>query len=83
MRRAAIVLIHDLIMGTAESNVDYPPRHIGKTITLLNYISETDSDLLVREQARSVLEVIEQIGQDFIYPYDEESSNQLDKLRIV
>ena len=83
MRRAAIVLIHDLIMGTAESNVDYPPRHIGKTITLLNYISETDSDLLVREQVRSVLEVVEQIGQDFIYPYDEESSNQLDKLRIV
>lgn len=84
MRRAAIVLIHDLIRGTAESeNVEYPPRYIAKTITLLKYISGTDTDLLVREQAQSVLEVIERIGQDSIYTYDDESSNQLGSLRII
>lgn len=63
MRRAAIVLIHDLIMGTSDSVVAFPKDYQTKVLTILKYITETDNDLLTREQASSVLSTIETITQ--------------------
>lgn len=61
VRRSAIVLIHDLITGTAEHNVAFPEEYKQKIVTLLRYVYENDSDLMVREHARSVLESVHQI----------------------
>lgn len=62
MRRSAIVLIHDLIIGTSESSTNiFPSSYREKVLTVLRYTQQTDSDLLTREQATSVLETIEEL----------------------
>lgn len=62
MRRSAIVLIHDLILGTSESSkVPFPRSYMEKVMTTLRYIQANDSDLLAREQAQSVLVTIDEL----------------------
>lgn len=64
MRRSAIVLIHDLIIGTANTaNIPFPESYQQKVVTTLRYIVESDNDLLVRDQARATLGTIEQLGR--------------------
>ncbi|KAF7999348.1 hypothetical protein HF325_006024 [Metschnikowia pulcherrima] len=65
MRRAAIVLINDLVCGTSKSDkVPFPKYHIEKVLTVLRYIESHDSDLLVREQALSVLQYIDELVKE-------------------
>ncbi|KAM9910028.1 hypothetical protein OXX69_004885 [Metschnikowia pulcherrima] len=65
MRRAAIVLINDLVCGTSKSDkVPFPKYHIEKVLTVLRYIESHDSDLLVREQASSVLQYIDELVKE-------------------
>lgn len=62
MRRAAVVLIHDLILGTSKTDkVIFPSKYREQTVVVLRYITETDNDLLVREQAQAVLDTIEEL----------------------
>lgn len=62
MRRAAVVLIHDLVLGTSETeNVPFPEDYRGKVFNTLSYVSETDEDLLTREQAITVLDDINEL----------------------
>ncbi|KAI5959778.1 uncharacterized protein KGF55_005010 [Candida pseudojiufengensis] len=63
MRRSAITLIQDLILGTSETDkVIIPNTYKEKIVTLLRYISVTDTDLFTREQAQRVLELIEELA---------------------
>ncbi|KAK6461626.1 protein required for cell viability [Scheffersomyces coipomensis] len=64
MRRAAIVLINDMIIGTSsvDSTVPFPKSYQEKVINLLQYIKETDNDLLTREHAQSVLDTIQELS---------------------
>ncbi|CAI5760350.1 unnamed protein product [Candida verbasci] len=62
MRRSAIVLILDLILGTSESDkIEFPSTYKEKVIVRLKYIVETDNDLLTREQAQKVLDTINEL----------------------
>lgn len=62
MRRAAIVLIYDLVAGTSRSEkVPFPDSYRQKVLVLLRYAVEQDNDLLVREQAQDVLNYIEEL----------------------
>lgn len=62
MRRSAIVLIHDLIVGTSKSDsVPFPISYKEKVVTVLRYVKENDSDLLTREHAQTVLETIDEL----------------------
>lgn len=62
MRRSAVVLIHDLIIGTSNTeDVPFPREHQQKVFDTLVYILETDEDLLTREQANKVLEDIKEL----------------------
>ncbi|EGV65740.1 hypothetical protein PSN45_003472 [Yamadazyma tenuis] len=64
MRRSAVVLIHDLILGTSDTEeVPFPEEYREKVLNTLRYILETDEDLLTREQAQSVLDDIEELVQ--------------------
>lgn len=60
MRRSAIVLINDLILGTSSSDkISFPREYQEKVTTILRYIVETDNDLLAKEQAQTVLDTID------------------------
>lgn len=62
MRRAAVVLIHDLILGTSNSpSVPFPQNYQSKVVTVLKYVKETDVDILVREQCQVVLDTIDEL----------------------
>ncbi|RLV89974.1 RNA polymerase II assembly factor RTP1 [Spathaspora sp. JA1] len=62
MRRSSVVLIHDLILGTSETDkLPFPEKYREKVVVKLKYISQSDSDLLVREQAISVLDYINEL----------------------
>lgn len=64
MRRSAIVLIHDLIVGTTNSTaISFPQSYQRKVVVTLKYIVETDNDLLVRDQAKSTLDTVEELSQ--------------------
>ena len=64
MRRTAVVLIHDLILGTSNSErVEFPNEYREKVVNTLKYVLETDNDLLVREQAQIVLDTIDELVQ--------------------
>ncbi|CUM47176.1 uncharacterized protein AC631_02633 [Debaryomyces fabryi] len=64
MRRCAVVLIHDLIIGTSNSErVEFPKEYREKVSNTLKYILETDNDLLAREQAQIVLDTIDELVQ--------------------
>ncbi|KAG7661134.1 uncharacterized protein J8A68_005371 [[Candida] subhashii] len=73
MRRAAIVLIHDLILGTSETNkVMFPKRYQESVFRILRYVSETDNDLLAREQAQRVLKTISELTEAAMELYREQ-----------
>lgn len=62
MRRSAIVLIHDLILGTSKtSKVPFPSTYRERVLTVLRYVHSHDSDYLAREQALTVLETIDEL----------------------
>ncbi|KAG5419474.1 hypothetical protein I9W82_003241 [Candida metapsilosis] len=62
MRRAAVVLIQDLILGTSETDkVEFPEKYREKVVTILKYVASTDNDIFVREQAQKVLDLIEEL----------------------
>lgn len=64
MRRAAAVLIHDLIIGTSNTSVvAFPQEYRQKVYDVLRYVLETDNDPLVREQARIVLSTIHDLAK--------------------
>ncbi|EGW30071.1 uncharacterized protein SPAPADRAFT_144558 [Spathaspora passalidarum NRRL Y-27907] len=72
MRRSAVVLIHDLVLGTSESDkVPFPEKYRERVIVKLRYVSETDSDLLVREQATAVLDTIDELVKLAMELYEE------------
>lgn len=74
IRRAAIMLIYDLILGTSETDkVEFPQHYKSKVITVLKYIAETDNDLLVREQAQKVLATVEELIELAMELYKEEN----------
>ncbi|KAK6201213.1 protein required for cell viability [Scheffersomyces amazonensis] len=63
MRRAAIVLLDDMIMGTSlTDNVPFPRKYQQNVINLLRYITQTDNDLLTRENAQQVLDSIHELA---------------------
>lgn len=62
MRRAAVVLIQDLILGTSETDkIQFPEKYREKVVTILKYVASTDNDIFVREQAQKVLDIIEEL----------------------
>lgn len=64
MRRSAVVLIHDLIVGTSESEkLPFPLEYRLPVKQALSYAFDTDNDLLVRDQAKSVLDTIEKLAR--------------------
>lgn len=63
MRRSAIVLIHDMVTGTSNSeNVPFPRSYMLKVVDTLRYIQGNDTDLLVREQAQTDLDYIQELA---------------------
>lgn len=58
MRRSAVVLINDLIIGCLNGDTPLTPQDQTKITTVLQYIFDNDNDLLTREQAKTVLEDI-------------------------
>ena len=77
MRRAAIMLIYDLILGTSETDkVEFPQQYKSKVITVLRYVAETDNDLLVREQAQKVFATVEELIELAMELYKEENQVQ-------
>lgn len=64
MRRSALVLIHDMIMGTSMSDkTPFPTDYQQKTFDIVSYVKEHDKDILTREQAASVLSYIEELAK--------------------
>lgn len=64
MRRAAIVLIHDLVLGTSKfDSVPFPRTYVERVLTKLRYVSENDFDLLVKDQAKSVLDLVDELSR--------------------
>ncbi|KAI3406498.2 hypothetical protein KGF56_000630 [Candida oxycetoniae] len=73
MRRAAVMLIQDLILGTSETNkVEFPEKYREKVVVLLRYIVDTDNDIFVREQAQKVLSLIQELAKLAIQLAEEE-----------
>lgn len=59
MRRSALVLIHDLLMGTSMTpDVPFPPEYQQRVFDIVSNIRDNDGDLLTKEQASSVLQTI-------------------------
>ena len=55
MRRAAVMLIQDLIIGTSETDkVEFPKKYQRQISTLLKYVEHTDNDIFVREQIQNL-----------------------------
>lgn len=62
MRRAALVLIHDVIAGTsATDKVPFPKEYQRKVLVVVRRVKENDPDILTREHAQSVLSYIEDL----------------------
>lgn len=62
MRRAAIYLIHDLILGCSKVEDDiFPSGSRSTIITKLRYAENEDCDLMVREHAKAALKTIEDL----------------------
>lgn len=62
MRRSAVVLIHDLILGTSNTaEVPFPEDYRQKVLDVLRYVVDTDKDILTREQAQNVLDDIQEL----------------------
>lgn len=62
MRRSAVVLIHDLVIGTSNtSDVPFPDEYKQKVLNILSYVLDHDNDLLTRDQAQTVLDDIEML----------------------
>lgn len=62
MRRAAIVLISDLVLGTSKTDkVPFPASYREKVLVGLRYVRAHDLDLLVQEQAQAVLDYIDEL----------------------
>lgn len=62
MRRAAVVLIGDMVEGTSMTDkVPFPTNYTKKVWETLTYISTHDTDVLTREQARLVLDYINEL----------------------
>lgn len=62
MRRAAVVLISDLVLGTSKSDqVPFPASYRRKVLVCLQYVRAHDLDLLVQEQAQGVLDYIDEL----------------------
>lgn len=73
MRRSAIVLIHDLIQGTSRTDrVPFPRLYMQKVVTVLRYVQSNDTDLLVREQAQTVLYYINELVERAVETEDSE-----------
>lgn len=71
MRRAAVVLIHDLILGTSDTSaVIFPAEYRPKVISVLKYSQEFDSDPLVREQCSMVLSTVDDLVKAAIEAHD-------------
>lgn len=69
MRRAAIVLISDLLLGTSKSDkVPFPASYREKVLVSLRYVRAHDLDLLVQEQAQRVLDYIDELVQAAMEP---------------
>lgn len=59
MRRAALVMIHDVIAGTSSTDkVPFPREYQLKVLAVVGNVRENDSDILTREQAESVFRFI-------------------------
>lgn len=84
MRRAAIVLIHDLIIGTSNSpSLPFPEEYRNEAWNILKYVYTTDNDLLVREQAKAVLDTIDELVK-LAYEDDNSTANEkYKKLQIL
>ncbi|ODQ79453.1 hypothetical protein BABINDRAFT_161851 [Babjeviella inositovora NRRL Y-12698] len=81
MRRAAIVLVHDLIMGS--NGLDGFPKSYGlKCLNCLRYITETDVDLLTREQAANVAELMRELINDKLMANAEVIPQSYNRFRI-
>ncbi|CAN3374963.1 hypothetical protein DIURU_000260 [Diutina rugosa] len=81
VRRAACVMIHDLIMGTTSSAaVPFPREYMQKVYDALKYTATTDDDLLAREQAQRVIDTIEEVSQD---AWSELQQQERDKYGIL
>lgn len=62
MRRAAIVLISDLVLGTSKTDkIPFPPAYREKVLVALQYALAHDADMLVQEQAQGVLDYINEL----------------------
>lgn len=56
MRRSALVLIHDLLIGTSMTlSVPFPAEYQQRVFDVVSNIRQNDVDILTREQADSVL----------------------------
>ncbi|KAK6454265.1 protein required for cell viability [Scheffersomyces xylosifermentans] len=83
MRRAAIVLIYDLILGTSNTKeVPFPDNYREKVVNVLRYISESDNDLLTREQAQTVLDSINELVALALEQLEEDRNDGYQPLRI-
>lgn len=60
VRRAAVHLLHDLIHSTTTTLLPEQYNYT-KIKTLLSYIKHTDTDLLVREQARTIISELDKL----------------------
>lgn len=75
MRRSAVVLMHDLILGTSETDkVVFPASYRESVVNILKYVAETDVDILVREQAQKVLETIVELTTAALELYSTDAS---------
>lgn len=64
LRRAAVVLISDLVQGTSETDkVPFPSAYRSKVLDVLRYVLQHDKDILTSEQATSVLDYISELAQ--------------------
>lgn len=62
MRRSALVLIHDLLMGTSmTANVPFPTEFQERVFNTVSNVKDNDEDILTKEQAASVLQTIEDL----------------------
>lgn len=60
IRRAAIVVIHDILVALSEKkNIDFPVEYVDKIKTVLGYTAEYDKDYLTKEHAKKVLSYFE------------------------
>lgn len=84
VRRAAIVMIHDLIMGTTNSDtVPFPREYMQKVYNALSYTAATDDDLLAREQAQRVVDTIQEVSQDAWSELQDQQREKFGMLKIT